>query len=924
MKLYLNSLSSFKGSRLRRAIVSIGLLLCAIGAGIQPAHAEGSRELVGNGGHRPYTEWRKSLTNIFLRRTVLKVFAKQGEVINLGSSAVNVGSGNILLFPSSVDLYQEPITESLALRNCRTQQSGTGFLSTRAQELAGPLPATGGYTPCTFTAPADGIYQVAFYGPDGISGDSDPGATPNNALSSINSPLITAAQGSTVSMWDITVRSSTSTTDIPGRVFTDHIALNMDLNGRQLNSDLYILTQDGYQYRTALNGLDPFGFIFFANAQGLLSGGQPIYRSGQAVDPRDKLIPSLLGGVVIEPAKHKLFFTLPNSDAIAALGYSPVAIPPLPAQNFLFTGAGGGSGNQTFVGVGGTFSFDAPQSGNYQIIIDVNNDGVYSSAAGDRILEGSALLGSNTVVWDGKNGNGVNVPALPGNAPYNSRIILKGGEYHFPMIDAEGNANGFSITMLNPPGSISAFSNGASTTTVYYDDRDYQVNSTTVSLNCPSTTLSLFSANPCDARTGIDSTSNGHRYGKNPSNDFDYGDGKVIDTWIYFPSAAIETPLVITPLKRTNVKATKSVRFLTDVDGSDSVTTGDQVQYTITYSNLVPSGDNAANFSDAINFVITDTLPTPLTYTPNSAVITSQTTGNTMTLQSAYNGSGALTNAGTLRVNDSITITLTATINSQNSGNPIANQASATFGVPSNTVVPGTVITDANSSGSTTNTPTVGNFFQQADDDTIEQGNDSTIKGDDEPTLFNVVTFLSRLRLVKRITRINTTDIPTIINPATTLDGGNDDAPGWQANYLRGAIDGGTVRPADEVEYTIYFLSDGGSSVSNVDICDLVPTNSTFIPNSFSATSGVAFAIGSSTPTSFLTNTVDADGGQFLAAPTATPVPCNASNGTNNPNGAIIVRVGNSIPSVTADPVNSYGFIRFRARVNGDPLLTAP
>lgn len=889
MKFYPKSLLALVGSpsQFSRAVVGLALVGGAIGVGVQPAQAEGSRELVGNGGHRPYTEWRTDSTGGIVRRTLLKVYARAGEVVNLGSSAIGVGSGNALLFSPTAN-----VDTATPLLNCRTQQPGKGVMSTQSQESVGALPAIGGYDPCVFTASSDGVYQVTFYGPDGKNGNSDPGTTSSDALISVSNPLITSDQRSAVSMWDITVRSSvTSTIDINGRVFTDYVAMIMDENNRQLKSDLYVLTNDGYQYRTALNGLDPNGFIFFASSQGLVRpNGQTLYHSARSSNPNDNQVTSLLGGITIQPPVHKMFFSLPDNAAILALGYPTSATPPAPAQNFLFTGGTGGSGNSTPEGIGGTFSFIAPQEGRYAIIIDTNNDGIYNISSGDRLLEGVAFNGSNVVNWDGTDNNGFILPARPGNAPYNSRITLKGGEYHFPLIDAENNATGFRIEMLNPPG---PFSNGANATTIYYDESDYTTDSADVTLSCVAPTL------PCDARNGTDSASGGHRFDSN------YGDKKAIDTWIYFASAAVDAPLIIISTNKPRITATKSVQFLTDSDGSGTTTINDIVQYRITYRNLSPSA------IDGVNFQITDTLPSQVTFV--SAQLVSKTSGNNLTLNSAYAGSGALTSSGTLRVGDSITLTINARVNSQNNGLPILNQAKAKFGTPTAPTANIVVVSDGDTAGSNTNTPTVGNFYRQVDDN-FERGNDPTSTSDDDATLFRVVTApAARVRLVKRITRINTTDIVSVVDPTTTVDP-NDNAPNWTSGYLRGAIDGGTVQPGDTIEYTIYFLSDGGNSAQNVNICDLVPTNSAFVPDGFATGSGLALSIGTASPT-FLTNLLDGDQGRFVPSPTATPVPCSSTNSTANPNGAIVVNIAPNVPAFSVDPNNAYGFIRFRAQV---------
>jgi fimbrial isopeptide formation D2 family protein/uncharacterized repeat protein (TIGR01451 family) len=895
-----------------RAAVPVGMALCGLVNWNQAAIAEGSRELVQNGGNRPFTEWRTNTTGGILRRTVLKVYANAGEVINLGSSGVGVGSGDILLFDSTAN-----VDTSTPLLDCKTTQPTKGVLDTRAKEIAGPLPASGGYTPCTFAVTTSGVYQVIFYGPDGSMGITDP--TTAGSVDYIANPLINANQKSTVSMWDITVTNSGAVQT--GRVFTDYIALIMGANARYLKSNLYILTQDGYRYLTDLNkgsGLDPNGFIFFANSQGLLDiANKPIYRTGMKAGTDNSMAPPLDGGVQIQPPVHKLFFSPPDNTAISALGIPLTAIAPVPASNFMFTGGTGGSGNQTPKGVGGTFSFNAPQDGSYQIVIDTNNNGSFKAADGDRILEGKATAGFNTVAWDGKDGAGAVLPPLPGNAPYSARIILRGGEYHFPLLDAESNSGGFEIQMLNPPG---AFSNGANTTTVYFDERNYTTNGTNVALNCSSPSVPV-----CDARDGIDSATGTHKYGSMGNNPSDYGDKKAIDTWIYFPSQATYAPLIITTTNQANVQGKKSVKFLTDNDGDGKVTVGDRVEYTITYSNATPVAT-----SDATNFVISDTLPSQLTFV--SASIVSQTAGNTIVLNPSYGGSGALTNMSTLRKGDTITIKIVATINNDNGGSPISNQASATFSTPDNAGTTGTVITDADAAGATVNPPAVGNFFFQTADNGINTGNDPVNTADDDPTLITVVASSPKpnLRLAKRVTKIQGTLLSNYIDVVSGTGAADDNALYWAnpsvtatksdnsgttpnfSALLQGAIDTNALpsaqkpKPADEVEYTIYFLSDGTKDASSVSLCDFLPVNTTYVAGT------TQLVLGTNSPVTITDSTAsDSDGGYYTSG---FPAAC---TGTNNGVGAIVVNIGTVLRATAAGtPTTSYGLIRFRAKIN--------
>jgi uncharacterized repeat protein (TIGR01451 family) len=203
--------------------------------------------------------------------------------------------------------------------------------------------------------------------------------------------------------------------------------------------------------------------------------------------------------------------------------------------------------------------------------------------------------------------------------------------------------------------------------------------------------------------------------------------------------------------------------------------------------------------------------------------------------------------------------------------------------------------------------------------------------------------------MVKRITAINGTDITNYVDGTDSSTSDDDDAkwPTPLTQYLRGAINctpaapcnGGTItgaKPGDTVEYTIYFLSNGTQGIKNVQLCDLIPTNTTFEPDTYATGKGVLLGWDTQvSPTTvpdpansneltnikkWLTN-ADASGddqGQFIAQPTALPSgPCGT---TTNANGGILVNLGATtvVPHATssATPKNSYGFFRFKVKVN--------
>ncbi|RUR78747.1 beta strand repeat-containing protein [Chlorogloeopsis fritschii PCC 9212] len=206
----------------------------------------------------------------------------------------------------------------------------------------------------------------------------------------------------------------------------------------------------------------------------------------------------------------------------------------------------------------------------------------------------------------------------------------------------------------------------------------------------------------------------------------------------------------------------------------------------------------------------------------------------------------------------------------------------------------------------------------------------------------DTVTFSNtpKLLLVKRITAINGVDLTGFVDNTDAADptAPDDNDSKWPApntTYLRGKIDGGFVKPGDVLEYTVYFLSKGGGDSKNVTICDLVPANTTFQSQGFNSDTGITIDTGATgtdlgialgwsssslptTPTQRMSSDhTDGDRGQFFPANTGTG---GATCSATNTNGAVVVKVvssGNVIPKATGagTPVDSYGFIRFRAQV---------
>ena len=185
--------------------------------------------------------------------------------------------------------------------------------------------------------------------------------------------------------------------------------------------------------------------------------------------------------------------------------------------------------------------------------------------------------------------------------------------------------------------------------------------------------------------------------------------------------------------------------------------------------------------------------------------------------------------------------------------------------------------------------------------------NDAAPDGEVEDYQITIVGAAPKVKLVKRVTRVGPTLLTTVVNDP---DDPNDNAGvNWPAGYLVGNI-AAAAEPFQEVDYTIYFLSDGNSAASNVRLCDLVPANTTYVANSLRISQGGA------APTNLSDSAGDDPGERFAAGPTA-PAPClNTPN--SNSNGGVYVTVPGNLPGATAPgtPTGSYGYIRFTVRLD--------
>ena len=321
-------------------------------------------------------------------------------------------------------------------------------------------------------------------------------------------------------------------------------------------------------------------------------------------------------------------------------------------------------------------------------------------------------------------------------------------------------------------------------------------------------------------------------------------------------------------------------------------TVNDDGSYTVSYTVLVKNfGTVPVN-----NVQLTENLfgsPGSTFFGATSAVVSASPTivsGPLTAINSAFNGNSnqnLLSGTETLGAGQSATLTFSVRVVPGNL-NTFNNVVTATGVGPNGQPLPP----------------------QQSVDQTGIANPNPDLNGDGDPSndananTRTPITFGPRFRLLKRITSATRGGAP--------ISGVNFGSVVTDAEGLATAINAAGLPPigvlsippatplasGDEVEYTIYFLSDGGTPAIDTNLCDQVPLQGTFIGDSNRLKLGSA----------------DLVRGGTVFSPIA-PLPANNScPDQSNPNGSVIFGLGN-VPSIRTSNTGT-GFVRFRIRIN--------
>ena len=200
----------------------------------------------------------------------------------------------------------------------------------------------------------------------------------------------------------------------------------------ELNLDAFA----GFVYELVANNLG----LESPNADGTVVAGLSGCIDTDSVAP----CPNVSGNINVVPSVYKLYLSDP------AVSYPrPNTVPEI--SNFRFLDDDGvddsiSPSDTVSVQDTGLFFFETnlATTGTYTITIDVTGDGVFG--LGDVFLNGPAVPGVQSVIWNGRDNSGVAIP----NGNYQAQIVLKTGEFHFTAADAEtsgGNTGRLGLTI---------------------------------------------------------------------------------------------------------------------------------------------------------------------------------------------------------------------------------------------------------------------------------------------------------------------------------------------------------------------------------------------------------------------------------------------------------------------------------------------
>lgn len=277
--------------------------------------------------------------------------------------------------------------------------SGTGYISTFAQAVAGPSGIVGasGYPSLSYTATMTGDYFIEF----NFSG----------------------TDRCKFKYFDITV-GNLSNEAVDGRVWSKGWQMTADNQAPPSGEytfwgKLYVYSNDGIVTSVNFNGMEPYVFAVSCNPWGC-------YNTGNFNNDRR----SIGGNHTL--TEYKIFLNDPDSVAYPT-GILGTVVPPI-----VVTPSCAGTS---------TIQIEVTKAGNLNITLNINpTPGIQPE---DVQLSVVATTGVDTITWNGLNGLG---QPVPNGTTFDIIVTYINGLTNLPIYDVEQNPSGFIIQLHRPTG----------------------------------------------------------------------------------------------------------------------------------------------------------------------------------------------------------------------------------------------------------------------------------------------------------------------------------------------------------------------------------------------------------------------------------------------------------------------------------------
>ena len=331
--------------------------------------------------------------------------------------------------------------------------AAAGFISSYTSAIAGPKIAgipLGGYNPLSFTPTMNGDYYVSFYR------SSDGGVT-----------HIAGGESMLAKWFDLTVAASGR--PVTGRVHCNEWALSVynpaksDVQDPQspTNAAFFGYTPDSVTVKVSFpsTGFMPLSYIVAFNSFGVINGGNWLV-DRNSINLPNLVAPYLTGG-------FDVFLNAPDASVYPAcvIPNPPVLLAPV------ISGCPPGPYN---------IRFEAPQAGDYYMLLDLNGVPGFQNNTADRFIElVNQSPGVISYLWDGKDGLGNVVPA---NTTFPIIFSYRKGRINIPFYDVELNVQGFRVDGVSPAGAVTP------NATLYWNDTQLKSMGTDCSSNNNNTT----------------------------------------------------------------------------------------------------------------------------------------------------------------------------------------------------------------------------------------------------------------------------------------------------------------------------------------------------------------------------------------------------------------------------------------------------